>query len=486
MAKKNTYNTNANSSLISGAGFAAKGYVSSSGSDAIMQAGSDTSYIDEISSRKQAADSTMSNFIESMPSNVDLDKVPEALRGETNKYLIDQRDFYFQNAKIAAREGASSPLYAEAVSNMNGVVMSFNKLNGDFDKLKEMKTNYISDYDKFMVSAGNRPEDIEFMTNLSTDKIPLTISASGRLNYGEGATLDDAPKYAVKDFETAKTLIELNKTIYSTGVPMDQGKEFIVRQQVRQALAKGGRDAVVSMATDDHIAEGGLGIQDQDLLTNPARTRELSKFVEDQYVSMLSQTAQSGYNAVTRKENRDDNRAVSRSVSLAKKQQAAGLSNSTTEETKAQTSLQRRTDDAVAFMNKVKGHGAGPKPLVEYEPGGKYDLSVLVGVKHDGAIIRNVRFSGPEDLDENNDPYPLYTALYEIDVAGGNRETLVLDRSENGVKRLAASWAKTTYGSNAATNYLLDDIYDYEFESQNKRPDLPILMGPLLPPNSKN
>ena len=315
MAKQNINNTN---SLIAGARFAAKGYTSSSGGDALMQAGAEAGeYQKQAEARKQQSDNVMGQFIESMPTNVDLDKVPQALRGETNKYLIDQRDFYFENAKIAAREGASSPLYAEAVSNMNGVVMGFNKLNQDFDKLKEMKQNYINDHDKGFISAGNTPENIEFMTSLTTDQIPFSISATGRLNYGEGATLDDAPRYSTKDHETAESLISLNKTLYSSGVPMDQGKEFVVRQQVRQALAKGGRDAVISMATDDYILPGGLGIQDTDLLTNPGRAKELAQFVEDQYVSMLGQTAQSGYDAIVAKERRSDNRAVSRSKAIS-------------------------------------------------------------------------------------------------------------------------------------------------------------------------
>ena len=381
MAKQRTYNTSPDANLISGARFASKGYVSSSGSEAVLSGAQVTdSYQQQVAARKQASDATMGQFIESMPTNVDLDKVPVSMRDTTNKYLVGLKDEFFENAKIASREGASSPLYAEAVSNMNRITMAFKNLNQDFEKLKEMKYNYINDYDKGFVSEGSRPEAVEFMTNLTTDQVPLGISESGRLTFGEGATLDDAPKYATKDFETAKSLIDLNSTLYNAGQPMDKGKEGVVRMQIRNALSKGGRDAVLSMATDDYIMPGGLGIQDQDLLYNPERTKELSQFVEDQYVAMLSQTANDGYKALMAKENRADNRAIARSLSLAKKKQAAGL---TTEP--ELTAAQRRAIDA---QDRVQ---VGAKHMSDVMKG---NVASLNGITYNGSKVIGASWVG--------------------------------------------------------------------------------------------
>ena len=51
------------------------------------------------------------------------------------------------------------------------------------------------------------------------------------------------------------------------------------------------RDDVLSLATDDFITEGGLGILDDDLLYNEERTDELRDMVIDSYMGMFKETA---------------------------------------------------------------------------------------------------------------------------------------------------------------------------------------------------
>ena len=385
-----------NTTAMPNVGNVYQGYISNSGAQAVLAGAQMMDTRQQDAARKQAADATMGQFIESMPTNVDLDKVPVSMRDTTNKYLVGLKDEFFENAKIASREGASSPLYAEAVSNMNRITMAFKNLNQDFEKLKEMKYNYINDYDKGFVSEGSRPEAVEFMTNLTTDQVPLGISESGRLTFGEGATLDDAPKYATKDFETAKSLIDLNSTLYNAGQPMDKGKEGVVRMQIRNALSKGGRDAVLSMATDDYIMPGGLGIQDQDLLYNPERTKELSQFVEDQYVAMLSQTANDGYKALIAKENRNDNRAIARSLSLAQKKKEAGLTGTSadgiegTYETPGMTKGEvQKLRQAGRYVSQAQDELQNILSL-DVEPMGT-QVNTLVGTKYKGKEVTSAR-----------------------------------------------------------------------------------------------
>lgn len=385
-----------NTTAMPNVGNVYQGYISDSGAKGVLAGAQMMDTRQQDAARKQASDATMGQFIESMPTNVDLDKVPVSMRDTTNKYLVGLKDEFFENAKIASREGASSPLYAEAVSNMNRITMAFKNLDQDFEKLKEMKYNYINDYDKGFVSEGSRPEAVEFMTNLTTDQLPLGISESGRLMFGEGATLDDAPKYATKDFETAKSLIDLNSTLYNAGQPMDKGKEGVVRMQIRNALSKGGRDAVLSMATDDYIMPGGLGIQDQDLLYNPERTKELSQFVEDQYVAMLGQTANDGYKALIAKENRNDNRAIARSLSLAEKKKAAGLTDTSadgiegTYETPGMTKGEvQKLRQAGRYVSQAQDELQNILSL-DVEPMGT-QVNTLVGTKYKGKEVTNAR-----------------------------------------------------------------------------------------------
>jgi hypothetical protein len=61
-------------------------------------------------------------------------------------------------------------------------------------------------------------------------------------------------------------------------------------------IRQGGRETTLSLATDDLIQEGGLGIVDEDLLYNPERQEELEKVVVDNYMNILNSSANSGYN----------------------------------------------------------------------------------------------------------------------------------------------------------------------------------------------
>jgi len=428
--------------------------------------------------RKQASDATMGQFIESMPTNVDLDKVPANMRDQTNKYLVGLKDEFFENAKIASREGASSPLYAEAVSNMNRITMAFKNLDQDFEKLKEMKYSYINDYDKGFVSEGSRPEAVEFMTNLTTDQVPLGISESGRLTFGEGATLDDAPKYATKDFETAKSLINLNSTLYSAGQPMDKGKEGVVRMQIRNALSKGGRDAVLSMATDDYIMPGGLGIQDQDLLYNPERTKELSQFVENQYVAMLSQTANDGYKALIAKENRADSRSISRSISLAEKKKAAGLtsaSDMTTAELR-QVDAKDRSDLGREYMGKVMD--GDTKPLI----GAKYVNETVLNATYIGGgngasavdALSKIGYSKSDINDFLESEYSPGDMLIITD-----KDYYVVDPyNESTQKDLTSAIIQSKFGNDATTDAAIMNV-------EKNKPVLPVInVGPQSTPGS--
>ena len=67
------------------------------------------------------------------------------------------------------------------------------------------------------------------------------------------------------------------------------------RQKILNMIRQGGRETTLSLATDDLIQEGGLGIVDEDLLYNPERQEELEQVVVDNYMNILNSSANSGY-----------------------------------------------------------------------------------------------------------------------------------------------------------------------------------------------
>jgi hypothetical protein len=457
--------------LISGAGFASKSYIGQpaqgSGASAVMQAAegaqSDIDYRRQL--RKQA-ETTMGNFIDNMPANIDIAKVPQSMRPQLNKYLVEAKNEYFENAKLASSNSPNSPVYMEAVDRMNEITQSFANLNNDFTKLKELKYQAIEDFDNGMISEGNRPEDIDFISKLTTDQVQFGIGPGGRLMYGEGATLDDVPKYHYKDHESATKVLNLSNTLYNDGRPLDAGREQIVRMQLQQQLKKGGRDAVLSMATDDHIIPGGLGIQDIDLLENPQRQEELEKFVVDSYMDVLRQSAQSGYQAKQAELNRSENRAINRSLRLAKEKKEKGLTSGTDKITSAQ---QREIDaaDRVAvgkqYMDTIlKGDTT---PLI----GSKYAnqnvlASTFIGGSSASDLLSEYGYSNADIKNFEGQPGSLLLIT--------DKDYFVVDPyNDASYKALEAAIIQSKFGADAVTDVAVARL-------EGTKPVLPGMSGP--------
>ena len=313
MAKQQSYMPpmGGDANLIKGAGFAAQGYVQDIGQGVF--AGDRSEQIRE--QRKavsQQADARMASFMENMPANVDIAKVPQQMQPMMNDFLMGTKEEYFRLAQTAANAGPRSPQYAEAIQGMNAIMQQYQNLNNDLTKLYDKKIQTIEDFELGKISNGTAAEAKDFMSRLTTDEIDLSIDkTSGRLILGDGMTMDNLPKMHYKDYEAASQILNLHSTLYESGAPLDKGREQIVRMQLRTMLDQGGPQAAVSLATDDYIVPGGLGID-----PSQYTPQELKDVVIDQYVNVMRQSAQSGYDAIVAKENRHDDRMVARNARI--------------------------------------------------------------------------------------------------------------------------------------------------------------------------
>ena len=379
MAKKQSYMPpmGGDANLIQGAGFAAKNLMQPVGQSIIAQgdlaAQENKQRRQEISKQ---ADARMAAFMENMPQNIDIAKVPEQMRPEITNFLMDAKDDYFRNAQIAATAGPRSPQYAEAIQNMNTIMQKFQNLNNDLTKLYDTKKKTLEDFELGSISNGTSADAKDFMTRLTTDEITLGInSESGRLALGDDGSMnmDNLPKMYYKDHESAQAILTLNNQLYNNGRPMDAGQESIVRMQLQNIMDKGGNAAVRSLATDDHIIPGGLGIDPEDYTPE-----ELKKVVLDQYVNVMKTASQNGYKAVIQEENRADNRALERSINLAKKKKEAGIGTGA-DETPAQV---QKTKQAERIVSQVQGD---LQDIINMKP--NEDVVLLVGSKYKGKEV---------------------------------------------------------------------------------------------------
>lgn len=85
----------------------------------------------------------------------------------------------------------------------------------------------------------------------------------------------------------------MNEGVYKRGQELTGANETLTRQKLKQMVNKGGRDTLLSLASDDFIMEGGLGLQDPALF-EPGNEAALSNAVVDGYMNVLKDSAKQG------------------------------------------------------------------------------------------------------------------------------------------------------------------------------------------------
>ena len=264
---------------------------------------------------KALVESKVAKYIENMAEPLNVAKISPKYRDSVNKFLIQKRNEYAQAARVAGRYSPTSTAYMESVSKMNSISSSFEQLNNQFEIFKKMKDEDLPDFTGRLVSDGNKNSDLNVLTDVLTDKYDVSITDNGNISFYTGGIsengeniiiqkeLNDLPKYFNKDFKTATKIVELNKSIYSSGNKLDAASRDFYKLQLKAMLSEGGRETVVSLATDDFIIDGGLGL-DPTLLEDESRHDELTNIVIEQYLNMFDKTAASGFKSAEDKRRR--------------------------------------------------------------------------------------------------------------------------------------------------------------------------------------
>jgi len=244
---------------------------------------------EEKQTRDQAS-GRMERAINQLGSVNNIEKIPAVYQPSVNEFLMNGKNEYYNAAKIMSQSEVGSPQYIGAVETMNRVRNGFKNLDVQLQTLAQRKTDAIKDFDGGLISNGNAAGDVDWLTRMYTDGLPMQISQNGQLYFQKGdafVSMDDAPNYFLKDSKASKSIIDLNAKVYNSGIEDNEQTRNMVRMQVRQVVESGGRETALSLATDDNIFPGGLGILDDDLLRNESRTSELSNQVIEAYTDMI-------------------------------------------------------------------------------------------------------------------------------------------------------------------------------------------------------
>lgn len=248
---------------------------------------------------KQKINATVGGYINNLNSEVDLTKLNSAQQMAVTNFLVENKNVYANAAsEIARLDDPSDPRYMELREKMNSVQNSFKNLAGQVNGYKEDKVAYLKDFDDRRISDGNDVSALSSASKIYTDEGNFGISEGGNLNFWnnnkeEYESYTDVEKPFLKDFKSANNILSLNEKVYSAGSSLSGARQNMIRNKLKNMISSGGRDTLLSLASDDFLIEGGLNLQDPSLF-DPANQDLLQDAVLNSYMDALSDTAAQG------------------------------------------------------------------------------------------------------------------------------------------------------------------------------------------------
>ena len=247
---------------------------------------------------KQQAISRTIGYMDAIPDGVETSKVPAkysaAIQGWSKQKQQEAAE-YANEIAIAEQAGDfQSILYYK--QKFQEVENAFANLNDNLTNFKSYKDQWIDDVDNGNLSNGNNSKKIGLLGNVYTDNMDMQFSDSGDITFTNEEGFVDfhkLPNYVSKNNKGATAILETNESLYNSGQRLTNSKKLLLKNKLKSLTQD--RDELISLATDDFIIEGGLGITDQSLLYDPNRTSELREKVINSYMNIFSDSANSGY-----------------------------------------------------------------------------------------------------------------------------------------------------------------------------------------------
>lgn len=243
----------------------------------------------------------VSTYINQLNSDIDLTNLNESQQQAVTNYLVQERNKYAEAAtQITKIEDPSSQEYLDYRDQMNGIQRSFGNLANQLNKYKEDKVSYLKDFDDRRVSDGNEIGSLKKASRIYTDEGSMGIGPGGQVTFWD----DDDGKYEnystiqkpfLKDFKAADSILSLNESVYSAGQSLSGARQDMIRNKLKNMISSGGRDTVLSLASDDFLIEGGLNLQDPSLF-EPENQDLLADTVLNSYMDALTNTSKQGAN----------------------------------------------------------------------------------------------------------------------------------------------------------------------------------------------
>ena len=246
---------------------------------------------------RQANNDRVNAYLDKIPDGVELAKIPPQYKAQVQKWAYDQKSIIAKLKMGIKNSEAGSPQNLELRQMVQQRESAFENLNSQLSNFHSYKNEYLTTSYEGNLSDANNPDKVNLLSEIYTDKTQIQIGENGDLGFMNetgGVAFNDLPGYTVKDNAAAGEILNMNEQAFKSKQPLSKGQENIYRLKLNKMMNN--RDTVKSLATDDFIMEGGLGLP-KELIYDESRSEELREIVANSYLDMFKNTALESYNS---------------------------------------------------------------------------------------------------------------------------------------------------------------------------------------------
>ncbi len=160
----------------------------------------------------EIADNKMASFLNSLPPGANIEKLPQGMRPEVERYLRDSKDEYAQAAEIASKLNPKDIGYREAVDKMNSIKTGFMNLNKNLEAHLANRVEFIQDKNDLSMSLPKN--DNVFLTSVYAGDYDGFKVTGGELEFLDKSTNkyrrnSEFPQYSLTDAIGANKIADL-------------------------------------------------------------------------------------------------------------------------------------------------------------------------------------------------------------------------------------------------------------------------------------
>jgi|13_taG_2_1085334.scaffolds.fasta_scaffold08322_2 hypothetical protein len=201
----------------------------------------------------EIADNKMASFVNSLPPGANIEKLPQGMRPEVERYLRDSKNEYAEAAKVASKLSPSDAGYREAVDKMNSIKTGFMNLNKNLEAHLANRVEFIQDKDD--LSTSLRRNDNVFLTSVYAGDYDGFKVTGGELEFLDKSTNkyrrnSEFPQYSLTDVVGADgvaKIFDTERNLGNKGLGWDPKRSG---REVNRLFKKVGSQGVIDMAFD--------------------------------------------------------------------------------------------------------------------------------------------------------------------------------------------------------------------------------------------